>query len=312
MEFVAARGVEAREGEPYPLGATVKEQGVNFSLYSKDATRVTLLLFDSPDATVPVHVFDFDPMHHKRGHYWFMFVTNIGHGQVYAFQVDGPWVPEHGLRFDQDKVLLDPYCQAISIGRHYCREKAIGPGSNMGSSLLSMVVDQRVFDWQGTCSPRHSLKDTMIYELHVGGFTKHPSSGVEEARRGTFAGIIDKIPYLKSLGVTAVELMPVQQFDIYDAPDGRSNYWGYSPINFFAIHADYSVDKDPLAAINEFKTLVRELHKAGIEVILDVGLQPYCRRGSQRSDILLQGAAERRLLPGEQKKWQVCQLQRLR
>ncbi|WP_299018823.1 glycogen debranching protein GlgX [uncultured Photobacterium sp.] len=270
MELAAGKEIYSWPGEPYPLGATVKEQGVNFSLYSKDATRVTLHLFDSPDAEAPLLSFELDPVHHKRGHYWFLFVANIGHGQVYAFQVAGPWKPRSGLRFDKDKVLIDPYSQAICFGENYDRNRAIGHGSNIDACMKSIVVNQHAFDWQGTLSPHHSLTDTVIYEMHVGGFTKHSSSGVEESKRGTFAGIIEKIPYLKSLGVTAVELMPVQQFDIQDAPDGRKNYWGYSPINFFAIHADYSVEKEPLAAINEFKTLVRELHKAGIEVILDV------------------------------------------
>lgn len=270
MEFFAENEIRALQGEPYPLGATMKDQGVNFSLYSKDATRVTLLLFDNPDASQPFRSIELNPVDHKRGHYWFVFVTGIGHGQVYGFQVAGPWKPRTGLRFDRDKVLIDPYSQAICFGQNYSRDRAIGSGSNMGASMLSMVVDQHGFDWQGATSPNHSLTDTMIYEMHVGGFTLHPSSGIEEIRQGTFAGIIEKIPYLKSLGVTAVELMPIQQFDVQDAPEGRQNYWGYSPINFFAIHADYSVEKEPLAAINEFKTMVRELHKAGIEVILDV------------------------------------------
>ncbi len=164
--------------------------------------------------------------------------------------------------------------------------------------MKSVVVDQRAFDWQGSQAPRHSLTDTVIYEMHVGGFTKHPSSGIEESKRGgTFAGVIEKIPpYLKSLGVTAVELMPIQQFDIDDAPEGRKNYWGYSPINFFAVHAGYSVEKDPLAAITEFKTLVRELHKADIEVILDVVFNhtaegdesgpTFCFKGLQNGGVL--------------------------
>lgn len=270
MEFSTGRDIYSWPGEPYPLGATIKEQGVNFSLYSKDATQVILHLFDSQDATAPFLSFELDPVMHKRGHYWFLFVANIGHGQVYAFQVDGPWKPEAGLRFNKEKILIDPYSQAICFGRHYCRNNAIGTGPNMASGMKSVVVDQRAFDWQGTQAPRHSMTDTVIYEMHVGGFTKHPSSGVDEARRGTFAGVIDKIPYLKSLGVTAVELMPIQQFDVDDAPEGKKNYWGYSPINFFAVHAGYSVEKDPLAAITEFKTLVRELHRADIEVILDV------------------------------------------
>ncbi|MGF1699642.1 glycogen debranching protein GlgX [Photobacterium makurazakiensis] len=270
MELAYGNEVYTWPGESFPLGASVKGAGVNFSLYSKDATRVTLHLFTSADAASPQHSFELNPSIHKRGHYWFIFVANIGHGQVYGFQVDGPWIPEKGLRFDKDKVLIDPYSQAICFGRNYSRDRAIGKGRNMDASMKSMVVDHSDFDWQDVLAPRHSLNDTVIYEMHVGGFTKHPTSGVESSKKGTFAGIIEKIPYLKSMGITAVELMPVQQFDVSDAPEGRQNYWGYSPINFFAVHAGYSVENDPLAAINEFKTLVRELHRADIEVILDV------------------------------------------
>ncbi|MBC7005755.1 glycogen debranching protein GlgX [Photobacterium sp. BZF1] len=257
-------------GEAFPLGSSVREGGVNFSLYSKDATRVTLHLFASADAAGPFRSFELSPALHKRGHYWFIFVGNIGHGQYYGFQVDGPWRPERGLRFDSDKILIDPYSHAVGFGRHYSRQRAIDLGDNMDACMKSIVVDHSDFDWQGDVAPRHSLTDTIIYEMHVAGFTRHPSSGVMAAKKGTFSGIIEKIPYLKSLGVTAVELMPVQQFDTDDAPEGRDNYWGYSPINFFAVHADYSVEKAPLSAIDEFKTLVRELHKADIEVILDV------------------------------------------
>lgn len=265
-----ASEVYTRQGEAHPLGASVQESGVNFSLYSKDASRVLLHLFEDADATCPSHTFELNPLRHKRGHYWFIFVCNIGHGQIYGFQVDGPWLPEKGLRFDKDKILIDPYSQAICFGNNYRRERAIGPGGNMDACMKSLVVDQLGFDWQGVPVPSHSLTETIIYEMHVGGFTKHPNSGVAADKRGTFAGVIEKIPYLKALGVTAVELLPVQQFDVSDAPDGHSNYWGYSPINFFSVHAGYSVDNDPLSAINEFKTMVRELHKADIEVILDV------------------------------------------
>ncbi|OAN14202.1 glycogen debranching enzyme [Photobacterium jeanii] len=264
------KGIYSWPGKAYPLGATVQKHGVNFSLYSKHATKVVLHLFKDRNDSEPLLSFDLNSTIHKRGHYWFVFIGNIGHGQVYAFQVDGPWQPEAGLRFDAEKVLVDPYSHALCFSEDYQRERAIQAGSNMDACMKSVVVDHMTFDWQRTQSPRHSLTDTVIYEMHVAGFTRHPNSGVSEEKRGTYAGVIEKIPYLKSLGVTAVELMPVQQFDLSDAPPGRENYWGYSPINFFALHSGYSVEQDPLAAINEFKTMVRELHKAGIEVILDV------------------------------------------
>ncbi|WP_241148994.1 hypothetical protein [Photobacterium sanguinicancri] len=212
-------------GKAHPLGATVDEEGVNFSLYSKDATQVVLHLFHHRNDNEPFLSFDLDPSIHKRGHYWFVFIANIAHGQLYAFQADGPWQPTQGLRFDKEKVLIDPYSHAICFSDNYQRSRAIGAGSNMDTCMKSVVVDHQTFDWQGSQSPRHSLTDTVIYEMHVAGFTQHPNSGVEQAKRGTYAGIIEKIPYLLSLGVTAVELMPVQQFDTSDAPEGRDNYW---------------------------------------------------------------------------------------
>ncbi|MGF1727390.1 glycogen debranching protein GlgX [Photobacterium nomapromontoriensis] len=268
--LAAEMDVYTLPGVAFPLGTSIRDGGVNFSLYSKDATRVTLHLFADNTATVPRHSFELNPILHKRGHYWFIFVGNIAHGQHYGYQVDGPWLPEKGRRFDESKVLLDPYSQAISLSPQYSRQRAIDSGPNMDACMKSVVVDHRGFDWQDVQAPRHSLTNTIIYEMHVGGFTRHPSSGIAPEKRGTFAAVIDKIPYLIAMGITAVELMPVQQFDVDDAPSDKQNYWGYSPINFFAVHADYCVDNDPLAAIDEFKTMVRELHRAGIEVILDV------------------------------------------
>ena len=261
---------EPRIGKPHPLGASFVDGGVNFSVYAKDATSVTLHLFAHEDDCEPLLSFVFDPIKHCQSGYWFLRLQNINHGQLYVFEVDGPWLPEQGLRFDKEKMLLDPYCHGIARSRHYQRHRAMNTGSNIDACLKSVVINHETFDWQGIASPKHSLNDTVIYEMHVKGFTQHPSSEVERDKRGTFLGIIEKIPYLKSLGITAVELMPIQQFDKDDAPSGQKNYWGYSPINFFAVHADYSVSRDPLSAIIEFKTLVRELHRAGIEVILDV------------------------------------------
>jgi glycogen operon protein len=174
------------------------------------------------------------------------------------------------MRFDGSKVLLDPYARAIAKNPHYDRQAAIRPGDNVKSAHKGVVIDVADYDWEGD-SPLHvPYSRTIIYELHVGGFTRHPSSGVSEIKRGTYAGLIEKIPYLKKLGITAVELLPVQQFDEQDAPALLKNYWGYSPLAFFAPHNGYSSKKDAFGAVQEFRDMVKALHKAGIEVILDV------------------------------------------
>ena len=143
-------------------------------------------------------------------------------------------------------------------------------GENNAIAMKSVVVDPDVYDWEGDAPLRRPFATTVIYEMHVAGFTRHPSSGVAAERRGTYAGMIEKIPYLQDLGITAVELLPVFQFDRQDCPPGLVNYWGYSPVSFFAPHAGYSSRKDPLGPVDEFRDLVKALHRAGIEVILDV------------------------------------------
>src|SRR5262249_24522106 len=152
----------------------------------------------------------------------------------------------------------------------YDREAARHPGNNMATAMKSVVVEPRDYDWEGDVPLCRPASRTIIYEMHVRGFTRHPSSGVDEKTRGTYAGFIEKIPYLKDLGITAVELLPVFQFDEYDCPPCKVNYWGYAPISFFAPHQTYSSRKDPLGPVNEFRDMVKALHRAGIEVILDV------------------------------------------
>jgi len=189
---------------------------------------------------------------------------------LYGFRVAGPFDPLRGLRFDSDKLLLDPYGRAVAMPVGYDRSTACVPGGNLALSMKSVVADSRGYDWEGDMPLKRPYSRTIIYEMHVAGFTKHPSSGVPADKRGTYAGLIEKIPYLRDLGITAVELLPVFQFDPHDAPDGLSNYWGYSPVSFFAPHAAYSSRKDPLGPLNEFRDMVKALHSAGIEVILDV------------------------------------------
>ncbi len=257
-------------GASAPLGATVCPGGVNFSVFSKNAARVELLLFDDENDAQPAKVIPLDAKGHRTYHYWHVLVPDLEPGQVYAYRAHGPSAPERGLRFDGQKVLLDPYGLAVAVPDAYDRGAARRPGNNAAAAMKSVVADADHYDWEGDRPLRRHFKETVIYELHVRGFTRHPSSGVASGKSGTFAGLIEKIPYLEDLGVTAVELLPVFQFDPQDAPAGRVNYWGYQPVSFFAPHHAYSSREEPLGVLDEFRDMVKALHRAGIEVILDV------------------------------------------
>jgi len=257
-------------GRPSPLGATPCREGVNFSIFSKHATGVTLLLFDRADQAEPSREIRLDPVANRTYHYWHVFVPGLAAGQLYAYRVDGPFEPARGMRFDPTKVLLDPYARGVVVPEQYDRDAARRPGDNTATAMRSVVVDPSAYDWEGDVPLRRPSARTVIYEMHVGGFTRHPSSGVSQDTRGTFAGLIEKIAYLQDLGITAVELLPVFQFDVQDCPPGKTNYWGYAPVSFFAPHQAYSSRRDPLGPVDEFRDMVKALHKAGIEVILDV------------------------------------------
>jgi len=261
---------EQYPGCPHPLGALVEPDGVNFSVYSRNADRLELLLYDHVDAADPARVISLDPRRHRTYHYWHAFIPDLGPAQLYAYRAHGPADPARGFYFDPSKVLLDPYGRAIATPSDYRRSAACRPGRNDQHALKSVVADVSAYDWEGDTHLRRPFAETVIYEMHVGGFTKHPSSGVDPEKRGTFAGLIDKIPYLRDLGITAVELLPVFQFDWQDAQPSLTNYWGYSPVSFFAPHCGYSSCRDPLAPLNEFRDMVKALHRADIEVILDV------------------------------------------
>lgn len=258
------------QGRSSPLGATVINGGVNFSLYSRGAQSVELLLFDHSESAVPSRVITIEPSTQRTYHYWHAFVPEIGAGQIYAYRVHGTSDPAQGLRFDAEKALLDPYGRGVVVPKAYSRAAACFPGDNTAVAMKSVVVDPSDYDWEDDSPPRIPSARTIIYEMHLRGFTCHPNSGVTPARRGTYAGLIEKIPYLQRLGITAVELLPIFQFDPQDAPPGKVNYWGYSPVSFFAPHYDYCSCHGPLGAVNEFRDMVKALHRAGIEVILDV------------------------------------------
>jgi len=258
-----------KNGSPHPIGAEVTETGVNFSVFSYHATGVELLLFDTEEATQPSRIVNLFPGTSRTSHYWHIHLPGIKAGQIYAYRMSGPFAPELGHRFDPEKILLDPYARAIST-KNYQRSAAARPGSNIGTSAKSVVADLREYDWEDDRPLDHPFSRTVLYEMHVGGFTRNANSDIPKEKRGTYAGLVEKIPYLKDLGITAVELMPVFQFDAQDAPAGLENYWGYSPMSFFAPHAGYSSRSDPLGCLDEFRDMVKAMHKAGIEVILDV------------------------------------------
>src|SRR5215469_6701127 len=263
-ETVADRGASA------PLGATVCPGGINFSIFSRYATGVDLLLFDREDDARPARVIQFGPRTSRTDHYWHVFVPDLLPGQIYAYKIAGPFDPVNGLRFDPAKVLLDPYGRSVTVPKQYDRDAAARVGDDTAVAMKSVVIDPGAYDWEGDAPLKRPSSRTIIYEMHVRGFTRHPSSGVSEDRRGTYAGVIDKIPYLQSLGITAVELLPVFQYDAQDCPRGLVNYWGYAPVSFFSPHQAYSSRPCGAGPIDEFRDMVKALHRADIEVILDV------------------------------------------
>jgi glycogen operon protein len=257
-------------GRTHPLGATVVADGVNFALFSENATAVELLIFDDHDCTEPTHVIALNSETNKTFHIWHALVRGIGHGAHYAYRVHGPNDPGH--RFDGEKVLIDPYSRGNNKTL-WKRGDACGPGSNVATGMRSVVIDVANYDWEGDQPLNCPMSDLIIYETHVGGFTKSKTAKVKNP--GTFQGIVEKIPYLRSLGVTAIELLPVFEFDdseVLRTVDGQAlrNYWGYSTMSFFAPHPGYCVDPESGRHVTEFRDMVKALHKAGISVILDV------------------------------------------
>ena len=257
-------------GRAAPLGATVTRDGVNFSVFSRKATAVELLFFDREDDLQPTDVIRIDPVTNRTYHYWHVFVPGIRAGQFYGYRFHGPFDPAAGMRFDPEKVLLDPYGRGVVVPKAYDRDAARGHGDNAATAMKSVVVDPAAYDWEGDMPLRRPSTQTIVYEMHVNGFTRNPNSGVGGKTRGTYRGLTEKIPYLQELGITAVELLPVFQFDAQDCPPGVVNYWGYQPVSFFAPHQAYSSRHDPLGPVDEFRDMVKALHRAGIEVILDV------------------------------------------
>ena len=253
------------EGSPWPLGATWLEsqKAYNFALYSRYAGSVTLLLYTEHEPANPVHVYAFDPVLNKTGLIWHCRVPEeeLRSATLYAYRIDGPNDRSSGHRFDAQKVLLDPFAVSVHFPPGYSRSSASKPGPTDGTAPLGKLSrDPTAFDWSADPRPRHT-HDLIVYELHVKGFTARTNSAVSPEKRGTFAGLIEKIPYLKELGITAVELLPVHQFDPQEG-----NYWGYMTLNFFSPHNGYAAAEPA----REFREMVKAFHASGIEVWLDV------------------------------------------
>ena len=266
------------EGNCYPLGANCDSEGVNFAIYSKYAEQIFLLLFDSPDSPAT----DIIKMPKRTKYIWHVHVSGLKHGQLYGYKVKGKYIPQHGFRFNVNKLLLDPYAKAITskftntddILFGFQRQSRFGDLSfdtRDNSTLVpKSIVINDTFDWEGDVAPNIPIKELIIYETHLKGFTAHKSSGVKKP--GTYLGFIEKIPYLQEIGINAVEFLPIQEFYHEDliVSKGLKNYWGYNTIGFFAPESSYSTGSYLGCQVDEFKTLIKELHKAGIEVILDV------------------------------------------
>ena len=313
MISTQADGAASREesdvqaGNPLPIGGTHQQgDGVNFVLFSRHATCVHLEFYKEPDDSSPTRIIDLDPTCHRTGDVWHVWVRGIHGGQLYGYRIEGPYQPEEGHRFNPQKLLLDPYARAIAGVKNWDFPAARGYDSSSRLTDLSIstvdnagttpkcIYTRDHFDWEKDSPPKHSASDTVIYETHVRGFTIHPSSMAE--RPGTFAGLTEKIPYLQDLGVTAIELMPVLEFNENESQllnpitgEKLKNYWGYNPVAYFAPKQSYSFDGSQWRQTTEFREMVKAFHRAGIEVILDIVLNHTAENNELGPTICLRG-----------------------
>ena len=288
--YTMIENLKTEAGTPYLFGANLNQHGCNFALFSKNALSVSLLLFKTPKDSKASHILQLDPNINKTGDVWHIFIHGITEGQCYGYSVDGPYWPDRlGHRFNRNKLLLDPYAKAISGNYDWNKSTAyaykvgdplgdlsFNDESNFAGTAKSVVVDSDDFDWNDDKRISIPLKDSIIYEVHTRAFTM---ANEEESKYkpGTYLSFIDKIPYLKDLGINTVELMPVHHFNHLEnikknpvTNEKLCNFWGYSTLGFFAPTAWFASEEDGLKAVYEFKEMVKALHKAGIAVILDV------------------------------------------
>jgi len=297
---------EVQAGNPQPWGAHQNGDGVNFVLFSRHATRVRLELYQNPDDPFPTKIIELDPVRHRTGDVWHVWVRGVPPGQLYGYRIEGPYQPEEGHRFNPHKLLLDPFARAIAGVKDWDFSAARGYDSCSSLTDLSIstvdnagttpkcVFTYDHFDWEMDSPPNHPASDMVIYETHVRGFTIHPSSGV--AHPGTFRSLTEKIPYLKDLGVTAIELMPVIEFNENElmrlnpiTTKKLRNYWGYNPVAFFAPKQSYSIGGALGQQTLEFREMVKAFHRAGIEVILDIVLNHTAEGNETGPTICLRG-----------------------
>jgi isoamylase len=310
--------IETSPGKPLPFGATPgshriqhggeyeRVDGTQFAVFSRHATAVSLLLFDMPEEAVPRAEIELDPRLNCTGDVWHVFVHGVGPGQLYLWRVDGPYEPKMGHRFNRNKLLLDPYTKAVTGNFTWNLADAHGydPSSDLKDLSFSKTSDvagmpkciviSDDFDWQGDKPLNYPLRFSVIYETHVRGLTSHRSSPVEHP--GTFRGIVEMIPHFKELGITSLELLPVQEFDELEIERSNpvtgerlQNYWGYSTLSFFAPKGRYSSSGSLGQQVTEFKEMVRELHEAGIEVILDVVFNHTAEKDEMGSTLCFRG-----------------------
>jgi isoamylase len=298
---------EIQTGNPLPIGGAHQEgRGVNFVLFSRHATGVRLEFYQNSDDSSPTRIVDLDPVRHRTGDVWHVWVRGVPTGQLYGYRVEGPYLPEEGHRFNSHKLLLDPYARALAgvgnwdflAARGYdssssLTDLSISTIDNAGTTPKCIFFDNH-FDWEMDSPPKHSASDTVIYETHVRGFTIHPSSSVTHP--GTFVGLIEKIPYLLDLGVTAIELMPVLEFSENESKrlnpitgEKLKNYWGYNPVAYFAPKQSYSFEGARWRQTVEFREMVKAFHRAGIEVILDIVLNHTAENDELGPTISLRG-----------------------
>jgi len=298
---------EIQTGSPLPIGGAQQQaDGVNFVLFSRNATSVRLEFYQEPDNSSPTRTIILDPVSHRTGDIWHIWVRGIEEGQLYGYRIAGPYQPERGHRFNPHKLLLDPYARAIAGVKDWDFLAARGYDSSSSVSDLSIstvdnagttpkcIITRNDFDWEQDSPPKHSSSETVVYETHVRGFTIHPTSGV--ARPGTFAGLVERIPYLKDLGITAIELMPVFEFNENELSrvnpitgERLKNYWGYNPVAYFAPKQSYSFEGSRWGQIAEFREMVKAFHHADIEVILDIVLNHTAETNEMGPTICLRG-----------------------
>ena len=257
-------------GHSRHLGPSIEQDGVNFCIWCPDADSVELLLFKCDDDDDP-EIFILESDIFRSNYYWHVKVLGIGEGQIFAWRIRQSSARGADDTLVKGAILIDPYAKRVVYPKGFTRYQDLqSPKQNFKTCAKSAVIDVDNYDWGVDIRPSISMRKSVIYEMHVKGFTASSSSGLADNIRGTYRGLIEKIPYLRELGITAVELLPVYQFDDQDAMPGHPNYWGYSPVSFFAPHEQYSSDKSLNGPLNEFRDMVKALHRNNIEVILDV------------------------------------------